>query len=190
MNGSPLATRHIPSPNFRERREGEAWQYVILHGTWMADDDAVIRTLTSPAKEVSSHYFITHAGEVVQLVSESHVAWHAGKSAWEGREMLNSCALGIEIGNIGPWHSQQVTRENENNVTPEMWATAIPYREVQYTALIALLRDIMARHPHIKPEHILGHSEVSPGRKSDPGQHFEWNRLVAAGVAIPRPLGG
>ncbi|MFZ2587050.1 MAG: N-acetylmuramoyl-L-alanine amidase [Alphaproteobacteria bacterium] len=188
MLGSPLATRHIPSPNVRERKAGEHWQYVILHGTWMADDDAVICTLTNAAKEVSSHYFITHTGEIVQLVSEENIAWHAGKSEWNGREMLNGCALGIEIGNIGPWHSKQVTRENQNDVTPDMWANATPYLPCQYTAVINLLRDIMARHPNITPSHILGHSEVSPGRKSDPGQHFEWSILAAAGVALPRPL--
>lgn len=190
MQGSKLVQRVEESPNHRPRKEGEAWQYVILHGTWMADDEAVICTLTNPAKEVSSHYFITHGGEIVQLVGEENVAWHAGQSAWDGREMLNSCALGIEIGNIGPWHSQQVTRENQNNVTPAMWADAKPYLDVQYEAVIALLKDIMERHPQIKPEHVLGHSEVSPGRKSDPGEHFDWNRLAAAGVALARPLGG
>lgn len=184
---SPIATQVVPSPNGRPHRPEERWDFIILHGTWMADDAAALHTLCNPQKEVSCHYFITQQAQVIQLVPESHVAWHAGKSAWQGREMLNGCALGIEISNIGPWHTVRATRENEANVTSQQWKDAVPYTPAQYTALIALLKDLMQRHS-IPPQHVLGHSEVSPGRKTDPGQHFDWSILAAAGVALPRPL--
>lgn len=186
MSGSRLAKRFVSSPNHRPRNEGERLQYVILHGTWMADDAAAIRHLINPATNVSCHYVITHTGEVVQLVDEALVAFHAGKSTWDGIDGLNGYSLGIEIGNAASFETPP-TVETEQH--PD-WAKAKPYLDVQYEAVIALLKDIMDRHPQIKPEHVLGHSEVSPGRKSDPGQHFDWGRLAAAGVALARPLAG
>lgn len=173
-----------PSPNHRERREGERLQYVIIHGTWMRDDAAVLERLTNPATELSCHYFISHAAQVHQLVDESRVAYHAGKSTWNGIENLNGHSLGIEVGNAGPFATPPTT---EQEAKPE-WGKAEPYTPAQYQTLIELLKAIMARHPHIKPEHVLGHSEISPGRKSDPGPHFDWNILAAAGVALKRPL--
>lgn len=173
-----------PSPNFRARKPEARVRYVIVHGTWMADDAAALERLCDPKAEVSCHYLIRHDGGVVRLVEEDQVAFHAGKSVWDGIEGLNDWSLGIEVGNAGPFEVPP-TPETEKN--PD-WATAKPYRDVQYAALIALLREIMARHPQIGPEHVLAHSEVSPGRKSDPGPHFEWDRLAAAGVALRRPL--
>lgn len=173
-----------PSPNHRERREGESLQYVIIHGTWMANDAAVLSRLTDPATELSCHYFIDHEARVHQLVDESRVAYHAGKSQWNDLENLNGHSLGIEIANAGPFATPP-TPEQEAN--PD-WSKAPPYTPEQYQTLIALLQDIMARHPHIQPQHVLGHNEISPGRKSDPGAHFDWNMLAAAGVALHRPL--
>jgi N-acetylmuramoyl-L-alanine amidase len=173
-----------PSPNHRERREGEHLQYVILHGTYMANDAAVLSRLTDPATQLSCHYFIDHDARIHQLVDESRVAYHAGKSVWNGIENLNGYSLGIEIGNAGPFPTPP-TPEQEAN--PD-WSNAQPYLPEQYNALISLLRDIMARHPHIKPKHVLAHSEISPGRKSDPGPLFDWNILATAGVALRRPL--
>jgi N-acetylmuramoyl-L-alanine amidase len=183
-----MAYTQRPSPNFRARKKNEVWELVVLHGTWMHSDTDALNTLTNPAKEVSCHYYITRQGEVLQLVSENNVAWHAGVSAWHGRTMLNTCALGIELGNAGPFNTTTATKQNQNSATDAMWAQAEPYTEAQYTALINLLRDIQTRYPHIGPEHILGHSEVAPDRKSDPGRHFDWARLAVAGVAKPRPL--
>lgn len=172
------------SPNWRERKAGASLRYVVIHGTWMADDAAALARLCDPAAEVSAHYLIQHDGQTVQLVDEDKVAFHAGKSAWEGVEGLNDWSLGIEIGNAGPFDAPP-TADTEKN--PD-WGRAKPYLEAQYEAVIALLKGIMARHPQIRPEHVLAHSEVSPGRKSDPGPGFEWERLAAAGVALRRPL--
>ncbi len=185
---SPVVRRILTSPNGRMREAGEAWRYVVIHGTWMTSDEAALERLTDPAAEVSCHYYITRDGEVVQLVGEDRIAWHAGKSAWQGREMLNSCALGIEIGNAGPFPYGAPSPEDEANPAPEQWAQAEPYTEAQYLALIALLEDILGRHPEIGVAGVLGHSEVSPGRKIDPGAHFDWEKLAVAGVALPRPL--
>ncbi|MCP5405109.1 MAG: N-acetylmuramoyl-L-alanine amidase [Pseudomonadaceae bacterium] len=173
-----------PSPNHRPRREGEHLRYIILHGTYMADDAAALARLSDPATEVSCHYLITHTGELFQLVDESLVAFHAGQSTWDGISGLNGYSLGIELGNAGPFTSPPTPQQEAN---PD-FTHAPPYTEAQYTTLIALLKDIMTRHPHIQPHHVLGHNEVSPGRKSDPGPHFNWSRLAAAGLALPRPL--
>lgn len=181
---SHLVTRHAPSPNHRARVAPEEARYVILHGTWMADDEEALRRLTDPATQVSCHYLITHGGEIVQLVDETLAAFHAGKSTWDGIDGLNGYSLGIEIGNAGPFATPPTP---EQEATPN-WANATPYTDAQYAALINLLTDIMERMPRITSNHVLGHSEVAPGRKSDPGPHFDWSRLAAAGVALPRPL--
>lgn len=176
------------SPNGRARAADDVWRYVILHGTWMAGDDAALARLTDPAAEVSCHYYISRSGEIIQLVGEDRVAWHAGKSAWQGQEMLNGSALGVEIGNAGPFPDGAPSPADEARPSAEQWAQAEPYTEAQYAALIALLQDILGRHPQIGVAGVLGHSEVSPGRKTDPGQHFDWDKLAVAGVALPRPL--
>ncbi len=173
MITSPLATRIELSPNFRERKDGEELRYIVIHGTWMADDAAVIRRLMDPITKVSAHYFIDHAGQIIQLVGEDNVAWHAGKSTWDGLDGLNSYSIGIEVGNAGPFAKPPTPDEEAN---PD-WAKAPPYRDCQYEALAKLIADIRTRHPQITAKRILGHSDISPGRKSDPGPHFEWSRL-------------
>lgn len=183
---SRLAQRVLPSPNKRERRSGERLEFVILHGTWMAGDEGALHRLTDPAAEVSCHYYITRAGEVIQLVPEYEVAFHAGRSRGvneAGVEVdgLNGWSLGIEIANSGAFLNGTPTPEEEAN--PD-WTKVEPYTLAQYDAVIDLLRDILARHPSISKERVLGHDAVSPGRKSDPGPHFDWNFLEAAGVAI------
>lgn len=178
--------RCLPSPNKRERKEGERLEFIIIHGTWMVGDEGALARLTDPVAEVSCHYYITRSGEVIQLVPEAEVAFHAGKShAVNGMgwtvEGLNGWSLGIEIANSGPFGAIPPTPQQEAN--PD-WSKAEPYTVAQYDALTELLRDIMARHPEIVPERVLGHDAVSPGRKSDPGQHFDWQRLIEAGVTI------
>lgn len=187
MRGAACVDRIVPSPNFRERLPEDVVRYVIIHGTWMDDEAATLKRLCDPVVEVSSHYFIAMDGEIVQLVSESHVAWHAGKSRWGADEMLNGCSLGIELANSGPFAGKVATAENEAQVTDEMWANAAPYTDAQYQSLIRLLRDIMARHPKVTSACVLGHDDVSPGRKTDPGRHFDWQRLASAEVALPLP---
>jgi N-acetylmuramoyl-L-alanine amidase len=185
---SPFVTRFLPSPNKRARRDGERLEFVILHGTWMAGDDGALARLTDPVAEVSCHYYVTRAGDIIQLVEEDEVAYHAGRSRAvnsEGVEVdgLNGWSIGIEIANSGPFGAAPPTPEQEAN--PD-WERAEPYTMAQYDAVIDLLRDIMARHPAITKERVLGHDVVSPGRKSDPGRHFDWEFLEAAGVALAR----
>lgn len=173
-----------PSPNGRERRAGEQLRLVVVHGTWMATDEEALARLCDPAAEVSCHYYVARDGKVIQLVPEARVAHHAGKSAWEidGKrvEGLNGWSLGIEVGNAGPFAGRVPTPEEEALITEEQWAAAEPYREEQYVALGRLLRDILQRNPQVRVEDVVGHDKVSPGRKSDPGRHFDWQRVDRA----------
>lgn len=178
MLGSTLVSRREPSPNWRERGNA-ALKYVIIHGTWMKSDDEAIARLRDEAAEVSAHYLITREGELVQLVSEKHSAFHAGLSHWDGIKNLNDWSIGIEIGNAGPFGNKPDPQAERG---PANWSKAEPYTDAQYKTLIALLKDIQARHPAIKPENVLGHSDIAPGRKIDPGAHFDWKRLVTSGV--------
>ncbi|RYG59882.1 MAG: N-acetylmuramoyl-L-alanine amidase [Alphaproteobacteria bacterium] len=183
---TPLATRTLPSPNTRERRQGEKLEFVIVHGTWMAGDEGALHRLTDTAAEVSCHYYITRGGEVIQLVREHEVAFHAGRSravnaAGVEVDGLNGWSLGIELANSGPFGGRTPTPEEEADPN---WEACEPYSLAQYDALIDLLRDILARHSSITKERVLGHDAVAPGRKSDPGPHFDWSFLEAAGVAV------
>lgn len=184
--------RAMWSANGRDRTVDEAIRYVIVHGTWMVDDDEALARLCDPVVGVSAHYYITRDGGVVQVVPESRVAYHAGKSFWEDPEKgalngLNAWSLGIEIGNAGPFENAP-TPEQEKDVSD--WSKAEPYTEAQYQALVALLRDIMARNPQVVAERVLGHEDIAPGRKIDPGPHFDWQRLVEAGVCVRPPVTG
>jgi N-acetylmuramoyl-L-alanine amidase len=173
--------RWVPSPNFRPRKADETLQAIILHGTWMDKDDDVLSRLTDAAAQVSAHYYITRQGEVIQLVDEIHVAWHAGRSSYPGlaaeAESLNGISLGIELANKGPFATPPAAGTECLPDDSPLWQKAEPYTEAQYEALGHLLDDILSRHS-ISPDHILGHSEVSPGRKSDPGPHFNKARVL------------
>ena len=146
-----------PSPNFDQRRPN----FVILHDT--ADDtvDQALRTLTDPLRKVSAHYLIGRDGTVFQLVDEQARAWHAGESQWGGTTDLNSISLGIEIDNNG--HE--------------------PYPDAQITALLVLLADVGERY-HIPPANYLGHGDVAPRRKVDPGAYFPWSTLAQHGFGL------
>lgn len=185
---TPLAQRALPSPNKRARGVHERIEFVVLHGTWMAGDESALSRLTDPATEVSCHYYIMRGGEIIQLVAEAEAAFHAGKSRAVNSEGvtiegLNNWSIGIELANSGPFMGGTPTAEEEAN--PD-WNAVEPYTLAQYDAVIDLLRDIMARRPLIIKERVLGHDVVAPGRKSDPGPHFDWNYLAAAGVALAR----
>ncbi|WP_328717368.1 N-acetylmuramoyl-L-alanine amidase [Halomonas elongata] len=143
---------------------------LILHYTH-EDEATSLSILTGP--RVSSHYLLpvpARQGEqrVYQLVDESRRAWHAGASHWRGQSGLNATSIGIEIVNAGP----------ERGADQRRWA---PYPDAQIDTLIALLRDIAARHD-IAPDDILGHADVAPERKVDPGPAFPWKRLHEAGI--------
>jgi N-acetylmuramoyl-L-alanine amidase len=158
---NPVQTRR--SPNRAPRVE--PIRFIVLHGTWMADDANALDRLCDPRAQVSCHYYIDRQAQVLELVPASDVAWHAGKSAWRDAVNLNATSLGIEIGYPGE-------------------STGQPYQEGQYEALIALLRHLLATHK-LTPDAVLGHSDIAPHRKDDPGRFFEWSRLEAAAVAAP-----
>jgi N-acetylmuramoyl-L-alanine amidase len=164
--------RVTPSPNHDARASGLRADILLLHYTGMASTDVAIGRLRDPTSKVSSHYVVDESGTVLQLVPEARRAWHAGLSSWEGVSDINSRSIGIEIGN--PGHSYGY---------PD-------FPECEIAAVIALCRDIVARH-RIKPHLVLAHSDVAPQRKLDPGEKFPWERLHRAGVGAwvePAPL--
>ena len=152
------------SPNHGDRR-GQRPELVVLHYTGMADGASSRARLCDPAAEVSAHWLIHENGLTEALVPEDRRAWHAGAGAWQGRDDVNSRSIGIELVNPG----------NE------------PFPEPQMAALERLLAQIMARWG-IGPAGIIGHSDMAPGRKIDPGPRFDWARLALQGLAVwPAP---
>jgi N-acetylmuramoyl-L-alanine amidase len=160
-----LVHRELPSPNWDERALPVSM--VVLHYTEM-EREAALERLTDPDAKVSAHYFISEKGEVVRLVDEDKRAWHAGASYWRGHKDVNSASIGIELDN--PGH-------------------ALGYRafaEAQIDALVPLLSDIVRRHD-IPRANVVGHSDVAPARKMDPGELFPWGRLAEYRLCLPRP---
>ncbi|MCQ1571977.1 N-acetylmuramoyl-L-alanine amidase [Neorhizobium galegae] len=152
-----------PSPNHGERVGGRRPDMIILHYTGMPSGAQALSWLCNEESQVSSHYFVHEDGSVVQLVPEERRAWHAGKSSWAGETDINSCSIGIEIAN--PGHPGGL---------PE-------YPAVQIAAVVELCRNCGERW-QIGPERVLGHSDVAPIRKVDPGENFPWEKLHLGGV--------
>lgn len=170
---SALVAALHPSPNAGERRKGLAAHLVVLHYTGMVSAEKAIDWLARPESKVSAHYVIDEAGVITQMVPETKRAWHAGASHWAGESDVNSASIGIEIHNAG-----------HDRGYPDF-----PLQQMQ--AVAALCRDIAERR-RIRPEGILAHSDVSPGRKIDPGEKFDWGWLAQEGVGHwvkPAPLG-
>jgi N-acetylmuramoyl-L-alanine amidase len=160
------------SPNADDRPLDGAIDTLILHYTGMPSAAAALARLCDPAAKVSAHYLIDEDGTVSALVPESRRAWHAGASAWRGRTHLNDRSIGIEL--VNPGHE---------------WGYR-PFPNRQYAACIELCRALVLRWP-IPPRRVLGHSDVAPARKQDPGELFDWARLAAAGVGLwPEPGAG
>ncbi len=158
--------RH-PSPNFGERRGGLLPDLVVIHYTAMPDLAAARDRLCDPAAEVSAHYLIDADGTVLALVPEEARAWHAGAGSWGGTDDINSRSIGIELANDG----------------------GSPFAAAQMVALEALLAGVMARW-RISPGRVIGHSDMAPDRKGDPGARFDWRRLARAGLSVwPEPAG-
>ncbi|BCH31827.1 N-acetylmuramoyl-L-alanine amidase [Mesorhizobium sp. L-8-10] len=162
------------SPNFGPRRDCVRPDIILLHYTGMQTGDSAVAWLCDPVSDVSAHYLVEEDGHIVQMVRESDRAWHAGKASWRGRADINSSSIGIEI--VNPGH-----------------AFGYPdFPDCQIASVIDLCRGIIDRHD-IRPERVLAHSDVSPGRKIDPGEKFPWPTLFAAGVGHlvePAPIGG
>ena len=155
-----------PSPNFDERTM--AVSILVLHYTGMPDAAGAIARLSDPAAKVSCHYLVAEDGQIVRMVPEDKRAWHAGKSHWRGVDNLNSCSIGIEIVNQGHEIGYR------------------PFPEAQIDALIPLVADIVGRYG-ITRGNVVGHSDIAPARKQDPGELFPWYRLAKLRLALPRP---
>jgi N-acetylmuramoyl-L-alanine amidase len=154
-----------PSPNQEPRPEGRTVDLLLLHYTGMATGAAALARLRDPAAKVSAHYLIETDGTVHRLVPEARRAWHAGVAAWAGARDINDRSIGIELVNPGHEFGYR------------------PFPEPQMAALLSLAGDIVARHP-IPSHRVLGHSDVAPRRKQDPGELFDWRRLAAAGFGL------
>jgi len=153
-----------PSPNY-DSREGQMIDMLVLHYTGMQTLEAAVRRLTDPDAEVSAHYLVTETGRVIQLVNERERAWHAGVSSWRGATNINARSIGVEIEN--PGHD----------------AGYRPFTFVQMEAVIHLCSDILRRHS-IPSRNVVGHSDVAPVRKMDPGELFDWPKLAFNGIGI------
>ncbi|MGC8203684.1 N-acetylmuramoyl-L-alanine amidase [Aliiroseovarius sp. PTFE2010] len=162
----PFNVEQHPSPNFGDRRGGATPSLIVLHYTAMQTAEDAIARLCDPHAEVSAHYVICPQGRITQLVDERHRAWHAGAGAWGDVTDVNSASIGIELANRGDH----------------------PFAEAQFAALEWLLPHIMDRWD-ITPRGVIGHSDVAPGRKADPGARFDWQRLARRGLAV-WPAGG
>ncbi len=152
-----LAVVQHASVNFNERRPS----FVILHHTGRGEAERALVTLSNPTAQVSAHYLVAQDGTIYYLVDEMKRAWHAGDSWWGGRIDMNSASIGVELANDG--------RES--------------YSDAQIAALLALLADIKQRYA-VPTINFLGHGDIAPGRKVDPGVQFPWRRLAAEGFGL------
>ena len=155
-----------PSPNFDERALPVSM--VVLHYTGMLDGASAIARLADAEAKVSAHYVVAEDGQVVRMVDEDKRAWHAGRSWWRGISDVNSASIGIEIVNPGHEFGYR------------------PFPEAQIDSVIQLLGGIVDRQ-RITRGNVVGHSDVAPARKEDPGELFPWYRLARLRLALPRP---
>ena len=159
---SSQVTDH-PSPNFGARPDGIVIDMLVIHYTGMRTGATALKWLCDPAAEVSAHYLIEEDGRLFRLVDEAERAWHAGAGLWRGDSNINDRSIGIELVNPGHEYGYR------------------PFPAAQMAALIGLAGDILARHP-IPAQNVVGHSDVAPMRKQDPGELFDWRALAAAGI--------
>jgi N-acetylmuramoyl-L-alanine amidase len=169
-----------PSPNFNERPKATPIDILVLHYTGMETGAAAVKRLCDPEAKVSAHYTVDEDGTIFGHVPEDCRAFHAGLSYWGGATDINGRSIGIEI--VNPGH--------------EFGYRSFP--DLQIAAVIGLAQDIFTRHP-IPPERVVGHSDVAPARKMDPGELFPWAVLAEAGIGLwpgvgatpgPQPLHG
>ncbi len=160
-----------PSPNHDARPARTPIDILLLHYTGMATAKAALDRLCEAAAKVSAHYLVDEDGTVYALVPEDRRAWHAGQSRWAGASDINGRSVGVEIVNPGHEFGYR------------------PFPEAQMEAVADLAREIVARHA-IPPARVLGHSDVAPPRKQDPGELFDWARLARDGVGLwPEDVG-
>ena len=147
------------SPNFEiKKRKAKQIKFIIFHYTGMKSEKEAINKLTNSESKVSCHYFIKNNGEILNLVPDLYIAWHSGISYWKRYKSLNKYSIGIEISNSG--HDFKYKKFSNNQVT----------------AIIKLSRFLIKKYK-IKPSNFLGHSDIAPDRKKDPGEKFPWKYL-------------
>jgi N-acetylmuramoyl-L-alanine amidase len=147
------------SPNFNpKKRKASQIKFIIFHYTGMTTESASLNRLTNSQSEVSSHYLIKNNGEVVMMVPDLYIAWHAGKSYWKNFKSLNKNSIGIEISN--PGHNLRYKKFSKKQVQS-----------------ILKISKFLIRKYKIKKKNILGHSDIAPNRKKDPGEKFPWKFL-------------
>ena len=154
------------SPNFdSKKRKKNQIKFIIFHYTGMKSEKAAIKKLTDFKSEVSCNYFIKKNGEIITMVPDLYIAWHAGKSLWKNYQSLNKNSIGIEITN--PGHSHGYSR----------------YSNSQIRSLIKLSRSLIKKYK-INSNNILGHSDIAPERKKDPGEKFPWEYLAKKSIGF------
>jgi N-acetylmuramoyl-L-alanine amidase len=164
--------KELQSPNCEPRPDGAVVDMLVMHYTGMKTAEEALERMCDPSAKVSAHYCVDEAGTITRLVPEDMCAWHAGISYWRGFQNVNSRSIGIEL--VNPGHEFGY----------------VPFPEVQMTALILLASGILRRHP-IPKRNVVGHSDIAPARKQDPGELFDWERLAAAGIGLwPTPVDG
>jgi len=166
MTALEIHTR--PSPNHDQRGDPARIDMLVLHYTGMRSAQAAFERLCDPEARVSAHYVVEENGRIWCLVPEDRRAFHAGRSCWEDESDLNTVSIGIEI--VNPGHE---------------WGYR-PFSDSQMLSVERLCLDLIARHP-IPPHRVVGHSDIAPDRKSDPGELFDWRRLAHAGIGIWPP---
>ncbi len=154
------------SPNFSsKKRSSKQIKFIIFHYTGMKSESAAIKKLTNIKSEVSSHYFIKKNGEINSLVPDLYIAWHAGVSFWKGIKSLNKYSIGIEITN--PGHAYNYKK----------------FSVKQINSILELTKFLIKKYK-IQPKNILGHSDIAPHRKKDPGEKFPWKYLYQNKIGI------
>ena len=154
------------SPNFDiKKRSRSRIKYLIFHYTGMRSERAAIKKLTSTNSKVSCHYLIKMNGEIIKIVPDLYIAWHAGISSWKNEKFLNSSSIGIEISN--PGHAFKYENFNQK----------------QINSIINLSKNLKKKYK-IKKENILGHSDIAPLRKKDPGEKFPWKLLYKKKICL------
>lgn len=161
-----LVHREAPSPNWDERQLPVSM--AVLHYTGMRSGADALERMCDAKAKVSAHYMIEEDGTVIRLVDEKNRAWHAGRSFWRGMTDINSASIGIEL--VNPGHE---------------WGYR-PFPDAQMEALLPLLASIVKRYD-IPRANVVGHSDIAPDRKDDPGELFEWERLARVRLALPVP---
>lgn len=156
---------HLPSPNFDLRAAEAPVDMLVLHYTGMETAEDAMARLCDPKTGVSAHYVVDEHGDVTRLVPEDKRAWHAGEARWRGEADVNGRSVGVELVNPGHEFGYR------------------DFTDAQMAALEALAAEILARHP-IPARNVVGHSDVAPVRKTDPGERFDWARLAAHGIGL------